>query len=85
MGLLQRFVKNDAMKSDPPEIYGWRVFALATAGISSGKSLKNKQYIWLMHLLTIACFGAMIFGWDIGAIGGILTLPAFEEWVAFKN
>lgn len=32
MGLLQRVVKNDAMKSDPPEIYGWRVFALACSG-----------------------------------------------------
>ncbi|KFY65667.1 hypothetical protein V497_01327 [Pseudogymnoascus sp. VKM F-4516 (FW-969)] len=45
------------LRSDPPEIYGWRVFALACS----------------------ACFGAMIFGWDIGAIGGILTLPAFEK------
>ncbi|KFX94006.1 hypothetical protein V495_07440 [Pseudogymnoascus sp. VKM F-4514 (FW-929)] len=60
MGILQRVVKNDAMRSDPPEIYGWRVFALACS----------------------ACFGAMIFGWDIGAIGGILTLPAFVEYAS---
>lgn len=32
MGILQRVVKNDAMKTDPPEIYGWRVFALACSG-----------------------------------------------------
>ncbi|KFZ18595.1 hypothetical protein V501_01124 [Pseudogymnoascus sp. VKM F-4519 (FW-2642)] len=57
MGLLQKVVKNDAMRTDPPEIYGWRVFALACS----------------------ACFGAMIFGWDIGAIGGILGLPAFKK------
>jgi hypothetical protein len=28
---LQRIVKNDAMKQDPPEIYGWRVYALAVS------------------------------------------------------
>jgi len=44
MGLLQKVVRNEAMKSDPPEIYGWRVFMLACS----------------------ACFGGMLFGWDIG-------------------
>lgn len=29
MKLLQRIVKNEAMKKDPPEIYGWRVLAFA--------------------------------------------------------
>jgi hypothetical protein len=29
MGLLQKIVKNDAMKEDPPEIYGWKVYFLA--------------------------------------------------------
>jgi len=29
MRVLQRIVRNDAMKHDPPEIYGWRVFLLA--------------------------------------------------------
>lgn len=33
--LLQRVVKNEAMKQDPPEIYGWRVYALAcSVGLS---------------------------------------------------
>lgn len=32
MGILQKVVRNDAMKTDPPEIYGWRVFALACSG-----------------------------------------------------
>lgn len=36
---LQRIVKNDAMKNDPPEIYGWRVFALAGSGM-----LLSNQY-----------------------------------------
>lgn len=31
MGFLQTFVRNDAMKTDPPEIYNWRVFLLACA------------------------------------------------------
>jgi len=29
MGFLQKIVKNDAMKEDPPEIYGWKVYFLA--------------------------------------------------------
>ena len=53
---LQLVVHNESMKTDPPEIYGWRVFALACA----------------------SCFGGMLFGWDIGAIGGILTYDKFE-------
>ena len=28
-----------------------------------------------------ACFGGMLFGWDIGAIGGVLTLPPFMTYV----
>jgi len=57
MGILDRIVKNDSMKSDPKEIYGWRVWVLAFS----------------------ACFGGMLFGWDVGAIGGILVMPAFKD------
>ncbi|KAH7310106.1 putative quinate permease [Rhexocercosporidium sp. MPI-PUGE-AT-0058] len=56
MGLLQKVVKNEAMKTDPPEIYGWRIFVLACS----------------------ACFGGMLFGWDIGSIGGIIVMEAFK-------
>lgn len=56
---LSRVVRNDAMKEDPPQIYGWRVFALACS----------------------ACFGGMLFGMDIGIIGGVLELPAFQKYV----
>lgn len=52
---LMKIVKNDSMKSDPPQIYGWRVFMLACS----------------------ACFGGMLFGMDIGTIGGVLVLPEF--------
>lgn len=56
---LSRVVKNDAMKQDPPEIYGWRVFVLACS----------------------ACFGGMLFGMDIGIIGGVLELKPFQVYV----
>ncbi|OJD36880.1 general substrate transporter [Diplodia corticola] len=56
VNFLQRVVHNDAMKSDPTEIYGWRVYMLACS----------------------ACFGGMLFGMDIGIIGGVLELPAFQ-------
>ncbi|KAF2454232.1 general substrate transporter [Lineolata rhizophorae] len=54
---LSAIVRNDAMKHDPPEIYGWRNFAIACS----------------------ACLGGMLFGMDVGIIGGVLTLPAFVE------
>ncbi|KAL1643102.1 hypothetical protein SLS58_005071 [Diplodia intermedia] len=57
VNFLQRVVHNDAMKSDPTEIYGWRVYMLACS----------------------ACFGGMLFGMDIGIIGGVLELPAFQS------
>ncbi|KAH8750397.1 putative quinate permease [Hyaloscypha finlandica] len=57
VNILKHIVKNDAMKNDPVEIYGWRVFALACS----------------------ACFGGMLFGWDIGSIGGIIVMPAFMK------
>lgn len=54
--IIQMIVKNDAVKSDPPEIYGWRAFAMAGS----------------------ACFGGMLFGFDIGTIGGVLELKEFR-------
>ncbi|KAI9898575.1 hypothetical protein N3K66_006935 [Trichothecium roseum] len=60
---LRVIVRNDAMKEDPPEIYNWRVFALACA----------------------ACFGGMLFGWDTGAIGGVLAMPATQERFGYAD
>jgi hypothetical protein len=31
MSFIKRVVHNDAIKLDPPEVYNWRVFALAAA------------------------------------------------------
>jgi len=54
--IIRMIVKNDAVKVDPPEIYGWRAFAMAGS----------------------ACFGGMLFGFDIGTIGGVLELKEFQ-------
>ncbi|KAI1633572.1 putative MFS quinate transporter [Biscogniauxia mediterranea] len=60
---LRLVIRNDAMRDDPPEIYGWRVFLLACA----------------------SCFGGMLFGWDMGAIGGILMMPTFQHDYDIEN
>ena len=58
---IRAIVKNESIKADPPEIYGWRAFAMAGS----------------------ACFGGMLFGFDIGTIGGVLELPEFQKYVRF--
>lgn len=57
---LRAIVRNEAMRNDPPEIYGWRVFALVCS----------------------ACFGGMLFGWETGAIGGILASQIRRSFLA---
>ncbi|KAF3004290.1 hypothetical protein E8E13_008601 [Curvularia kusanoi] len=61
--IIRSIVKNDAVKTDPPEIYGWRAFAMAGS----------------------ACFGGMLFGFDIGTIGGVLELNEFQIKYDLKN
>ncbi|KAF3046244.1 hypothetical protein E8E11_006927 [Didymella keratinophila] len=55
--IIRSIVKNDSVKTDPTEIYGWRAFAMAGS----------------------ACFGGMLFGFDIGTIGGVLELKEFQQ------
>jgi len=55
--ILRAIIRNDAMRTDPDEIYGWRVFALVFS----------------------ACFGGMLFGWDTGAISGVLAMKETKE------
>lgn len=46
MGFLQYIIRNDAMKTDPHEIYNWRVFALACAvRLPSILSIEEEQNI----------------------------------------
>lgn len=54
---LSKVVHNEAIRNDPPEIYGWRVYWICAS----------------------ACWGGLIFGMDIGIIGGILTLKPFKH------
>jgi hypothetical protein len=61
--LVYKIVKNESARKDPPEIYGWRTYALACS----------------------ACFGGMLFGFDIGTIGGVLTLDPFKKWVSCSS
>lgn len=61
--IFRAVVRNDSMKEDPPEIYGWRVIVLAAA----------------------SCFGGMIFGWDTGAIGGVLAMESFQEHFGYAD
>lgn len=38
-----------------------------------------KRYRKAYVLTVIASFGGMLFGWDTGLIGGVLTMPAFHH------
>ncbi|TDZ14524.1 putative quinate permease [Colletotrichum orbiculare MAFF 240422] len=59
MGLLQKIVRNEATRSDPPEIYNARVILISF----------------------VACGGALLFGMDMGIIGGVLTMDWFKRQV----
>lgn len=61
--VLRAVIRNDAMKQDPQEVYGWRVFALVFS----------------------ACFGGMLFGWETGAIGGILAMEPAQQKFGYAN
>ncbi|EFY87274.1 MFS quinate transporter, putative [Metarhizium acridum CQMa 102] len=55
--ILRGIVRNDAMRTDPDQIYNAKVLALVCS----------------------ACFGGMLFGWDTGAIGGVLAMDQTSE------
>lgn len=61
--ILRAVIRNEAMKQDPAEVYGWRVFALVFS----------------------ACFGGMLFGWETGAIGGILSMAPAQERFGYAD
>jgi hypothetical protein len=72
--LLKKVIHNEAMKEDPKEIYGWRVFMLAC----------SVSLILLLFMRAVAndfkaCCGGMLFGMDSGIIGGVLTMPEFKR------
>lgn len=55
--ILRGIVRNDAMRTDPDQIYNAKVLSLVCS----------------------ACFGGMLFGWDTGAIGGVLAMDETRE------
>ncbi|KHN95692.1 General substrate transporter [Metarhizium album ARSEF 1941] len=55
--ILRSIVRNDAMRTDPDQIYNAKVLALVCS----------------------ACFGGMLFGWDTGAIGGVLAMDQTRQ------
>jgi hypothetical protein len=66
-GLLAKIVRNDAMKSDPPEIYNWRVYVLScsvsffSSRLSSGRVLTLPGMfcwwtVWYGHWYHRRCF-----------------------------
>ncbi|OQD97493.1 hypothetical protein PENSOL_c012G09387 [Penicillium solitum] len=69
--LLKKIVHNEAMKEDPKEIYGWRVFMLACSNYRANAAQ--------------ACFGGMLFGMDSGIIGGVLTMPGFKKTYGLED
>lgn len=44
-----------------------------------------KTYRNAYILTAIASFGGMLFGWDTGLIGGVLTMKPFQESFGIKN
>ena len=44
-----------------------------------------QRYRRAYELTAVASFGGMLFGWDTGMIGGILTLPAFQTSFALNK
>ena len=75
---LRTLVHNEAMKDDPIEIYGFRIYVLVCS-VSALGCLN----VWLVKLRLYptwqACFGGMVFGMDTGTIGGVLQMPAFQK------
>ncbi|TGO83185.1 hypothetical protein BPOR_0689g00030 [Botrytis porri] len=49
--------------------------------IVRNESMRTPEiYGWRVFFLACsACFGGMLFGWDIGTIGGVIVMPAFTK------
>lgn len=59
MGLLTLLVHNEAMKVDPKEIYGWRVYMLACSACFGGMLFGMDSGIIVSRIRT-ACEGKIL-------------------------
>lgn len=55
MGLLTLLVHNDAIKTDPKEIYGWRVYAVACAVSHCRKAESTLRLMRDRHASALCC------------------------------
>jgi len=56
MGILNKIIHNDAIKQDPPEIYGWRVFVLAGSVSYQLRDTASETLADRDRLASVACF-----------------------------
>lgn len=77
MSFMQKFVRNEAARNDPPEVYNGRALAISL--------IVRTQHARILHSNETntlqACGGALLFGMDMGIIGGVLVMRTFEEYV----
>ena len=91
MSIIRKVVRNDAIKLDPPEVYNWRVFAIAcavSAVNSNPKSLlTNPGLFWWYSIWHGVCKRRnrrsclVLTHLSIGIIGGVTTMPDFQQSV----
>jgi hypothetical protein len=60
MGILNKIIHNDAIKQDPPEIYGWRVFVLAGSVGHRLDEMKTCTFADGNRLASVACSSVWI-------------------------
>ena len=78
MTILGRFIRNDAVANDPPEIYNRRALLVSLA-VCPADPLATLLINPLIRYK--ACGGALLFGMDMGTIGGVLTMESFQKYV----
>ena len=76
--IFSKAVHNEAMRTDPPEIYGWRAVVLAMS-VCCAQGVHFSD--WFTDSCSQAGWGAMLFGMDSSIISGVVVAPSFQSWV----
>ena len=79
MSFIRKIVRNDAIKLDPPEVYNWRVFAIACAACFGG-TLFGMDIGEKMNRVCECSYTNMT-----GIIGGVTTMPLFQEEFGYEG